>query len=297
MLLEGETGAGKEVLAQRLHALSPRRREPFVVQDCGALPETLLESELFGHVRHAFTGGRRRPPRPLRARRRRHHLPRRGGEHTPNFQAKLLRVLESGDVRPVGGVTTRRVDVRVIAASNRRLRDEVAAGRFREDPYYRLNTFEVRVPPLRARADDVLPLARAFVDALNQQHGKSARGLTPDAEALLLAWRRPGKVRELRNVVERAVLLSAPMEVLPPARLPVELRAPQRQAGEGRSLRSRLADAERVLVAEALERNGGVVRRAAAELEMDSVTLARRLELLGPAPAKPGPGRRRRRPS
>ncbi|GMU60140.1 MAG: hypothetical protein AMXMBFR34_19030 [Myxococcaceae bacterium] len=278
VLLEGETGTGKEVLAQRLHGLSPRVREPFVVQDCGALPETLLESELFGHVKGAFTGAVADHPGLF--------VLADGGtifldeveNTTPNFQARLLRVLESGEVRPVGGATVRRVDVRVIAASNRPLVEEVEAGRFRSDHFYRLNTFQVQVPPLRERADDVLPLAKSFVDHFNQLHGKSARGFTPEAEEVLLAWPWPGNVRELRNVVERAVLLSAPLERVGPARLP---KAMQGGRAAGKSLKGRLAHFEREVVEAALLRSGGVVRRAAAELDVDAVTLARRARKLG----------------
>ncbi|MEW5742359.1 MAG: sigma 54-interacting transcriptional regulator [Myxococcota bacterium] len=234
VLLEGETGTGKEVLAQRLHALSPRKGEPFVVQDCGALPETLLESELFGHVKGAFTGAVADHPGLF--------VLADGGtifldeveNTTPNFQARLLRVLETGDVRPVGGTSVRRVDVRVIAASNRPLRAEVDAGRFRSDLYFRLNTFEVHVPPLRERPDDVLPLAKSFVDHFNQVHGKSARGFTPEAEAALLDWPWPGNVRELRNAVERAVLLSSPMERLARARLPAQLQGRGRRGSPSR---------------------------------------------------------------
>ena len=278
VLLEGETGTGKEVLARRLHALSPRERAPFVAQDCGALPETLLESELFGHVKGAFTGAVGDHPGLF--------VLADGGtifldeieNTTPNFQSRLLRVLETSEVRPVGGTLVRRVDVRVVAATNRRLADEVAAGRFRADLHYRLNTFEVRVPPLRERAADVLPLAKSFVDAFNEQHGKSARGFTPEAEARLVAWPWPGNVRELRNVVERAVLLSGPMEVLDVARLPHALLGGE---AADRSLQAQLAEVERRVLGEALARHGGVVRRAAVELGMDAVTLARRARKLG----------------
>jgi len=281
VLLQGETGTGKEVLSQRLHELSPRAQAPFVVQDCGALPETLLDSELFGHVKGAFTGAVSDHPGLF--------VLADGGtifldeieNTTPNLQAKLLRVIETGEVRAVGGTSVRRVDVRVIAASNRRLPDEVAAGRFRADLYYRLNTFVVDVPPLRERRDDVLPLARSFVDALNETHGKSARGFTPEAEGALIAWGWPGNVRELRNVVERAVLLSAPVEHMGLGRLPSALASGQSAAPASASLRDQLAAIERQLIGDALVKHGGVVRRAAAELQMDAVTLARRARKLG----------------
>ena len=282
VLLQGETGTGKEVLAQRLHGLSPRSRAPFVVQDCGALPETLLDSELFGHVKGAFTGAVADHPGLF--------VLADGGtifldeieNTTANLQAKLLRVIETGDVRAVGGSTVRKVDVRVITASNKTLAAEVAAGNFRADLYYRLNTFTVDVPKLRDRKDDVLPLARSFIDGFNQAFGKSARDFTPEAEAQILAWDWPGNVRELRNVVERAVLLSAPMESLGPSRLPPALQADAAAEEEDDdSLRGKLAAIERRLIVEALGRHAGVVRRAAAELKLDAVTLARRARKLG----------------
>jgi len=159
---------------------------------------------------------------------------------------------------------------------------EVAAGNFRADLYYRLNTFTVDVPRLRDRKEDVLPLARSFIDGFNQGFGKSARGFTPEAEAQLLGWDWPGNVRELRNVVERAVLLSAPMESLGPARLPVALgTAGPAAEGDEDSLRGKLAAVERRLISESLGRHAGVVRRAAAELQVDAVTLARRARKLG----------------
>jgi DNA-binding NtrC family response regulator len=280
VLLQGETGTGKEVLAQRLHDLSPRSASPFVVQDCGALPETLLDSELFGHMKGSFTGAAFDHPGLF--------VLADGGtifldeieNTTANLQAKLLRVIETGDVRPVGGASVRRADVRVIAASNKNLADEVAAGRFRADLYYRLNTFVIDVPPLRDRKDDVLPLARSFVDALNKTHGKSARGFTPEAESAMLAWTWPGNVRELRNVVERAVLLSAPMEELGHPRLPPQI-ARGVSATRAASLREQLSQVERQLISDALHRSGGVMRRAAVALQIDAVTLARRARKLG----------------
>jgi two-component system, NtrC family, response regulator HupR/HoxA len=280
VLLQGETGTGKEVLAQRLHGLSPRNRAPFVVQDCGALPETLLDSELFGHVKGAFTSAVADHPGLF--------VLADGGtifldeieNTTPNLQAKLLRVIETGDVRPVGGTAVRKVDVRVITASNKTLGAEVMAGNFRADLYYRLNTFTVDVPRLRDRKDDVLPLARSFIDGFNAAFGKSARNFTPEAEAQLLAWDWPGNVRELRNVVERAVLLSAPMESIGPSRLPPALRQEGAPTEDG-SLRGMLAAVERRMIHDALGRNAGVVRRAAAELKVDAVTLARRARKLG----------------
>ncbi len=284
VLLQGETGAGKEVLARAVHRLGSRREGPFVAQDCGALPETLLESELFGHVKGAFTGAvADRPGLFVLADSGTIFLDEIENT-TPNFQSKLLRVLETGEVRPVGGTNVRQVDVRLIAASNRNLEAEVDAGRFRGDLSYRLNTFTIDVPPLRERPEDVLDLAERFLALFNAQLTRSASGLTEEARALLLRYGWPGNVRELRNVLERAVLLSSPDQPIGVPHLPAALVAKasrQKEVRGGRSLRNQLMDFERRLIQDALRRNDSVIRRAAAELDMDPVTLARRAKKLG----------------
>ncbi len=280
VLLQGETGTGKEVLARRLHRLSPRAERPFVVQDCGALAETLLDSELFGHVKGAFTGAVSDHPGLF--------VLADGGtifldeieNTTANLQAKLLRVLETGEVRAVGGTAVKRTDVRVLAASNVNLFEEARRGAFRLDLYYRLSAFVIEVPPLRERTEDVLLLARGFVDGFNALHGKSARGFDEEAEAALRAWSWPGNVRELRNVVERAVLYSGPMELLSIKRLPKALQGGAIVGRRG-SLKSELERLERNLMQQALEKHGGVVRRAAKELEVDAQTFTRRAKKLG----------------
>ncbi|MBX5480638.1 MAG: sigma 54-interacting transcriptional regulator [Myxococcaceae bacterium] len=285
VLLQGETGTGKEVLARRVHRRSSRSAAAFVVQDCGALPETLLESELFGHVKGAFTGAVADHPGLF--------VLADGGtifldeieNTTPNLQARLLRAIETGEIRPVGGTAVRQVDVRVIAASNKPLEEEVRHGRFRSDLFYRLNTFVIDVPPLRQRPDDILPLARHFLQSYNEALGRSATGFTPEAAALLLRLDWPGNVRELRNVVERAVLLSAPNQPITPAHFPDALVARAARApgamGHRRSFDERMAEAERQILREALHRADGVLRRAAQELLMDPVTLGRRARRLG----------------
>jgi transcriptional regulator with GAF, ATPase, and Fis domain len=286
VLLQGETGTGKEVLARVIHRLSGRSDLPLVVQDCGALTETLLESELFGHVKGAFTGAVADHPGLF--------VLADGGtifldeveNTTAKFQARLLRVLETGDVRPVGGTQVRHVDVRVIAASNRDLSEEVRAGRFRDDLFYRLNSFTLTLPPLRQRPEDVLDLAHAFLQHFNRTLRRSASGITPEAEQVLLAAPWPGNVRELRNAMERAVLLSTPGQPLSRQTLPPSLIASvegSRARGEPppSSLRERMEAVEREIIREALQQHGGVLRRAAAALRMDPVTLGRRVRRHG----------------
>ncbi|MFL5344251.1 MAG: sigma 54-interacting transcriptional regulator [Hyalangium sp.] len=277
VLLQGETGTGKEVLSRIIHRMSGRGDVPLVVQDCGALTETLLESELFGHVKGAFTGAVADHPGLF--------VLADGGtifldeieNTTPNLQIKLLRVLEGGDVRPVGGTQVRHVDVRVVAASNRDLSQEVRAGRFRADLFYRLNSFIIDLPPLRDRPEDVLSLARHFLELFNRALKRSASGIAAEAEEALLAYSWPGNARELRNVMERAVLLSQPGEMVTRRLLPPTLVG-TRQANPvlTGTLKTRLELVERDIIREALEQHGGVLRRAAVALGMDPVTLGRR---------------------
>ena len=208
VLVTGESGTGKEVLARAIHAQSPRRNEPFVAVNCGAIPETLLESELFGHAKGAFTGADRA---------------RRGlfveadggslfldevGEIPMLLQVKLLRVLQEEEVRPLGESKPRTVDVRVIAATARKLEAEVAAGRFREDLFYRLNVVQLVVPPLRERPRDVPLLADHFIAHFRATLGKPVRAISDEALERLVSYRWPGNVRELENVIERAVILA-----------------------------------------------------------------------------------------
>jgi transcriptional regulator with PAS, ATPase and Fis domain len=208
VLVRGETGSGKEGVARRLHSKSARAKGPFVAVDCGAIPATLIESELFGHVRGAFTGAERDRPG--------HFVSAHGGtllldeigELPVDLQPKLLRVLQDGEVRPVGGSSSRKVDVRVVAATNRDLEKACREGRFRSDLYYRLAVVEVQVPSLRERLDDLPLLVDHFVRRISSEMGREPVAVEPDALAALARHRWPGNVRELENVLRRALALS-----------------------------------------------------------------------------------------
>jgi NtrC-family two-component system response regulator AlgB len=219
VLLRGENGTGKSTFARTLHSLSKRRERPFVTVNCPTLSEQLLSSELFGHARGAFTGAVKDQPGRV-------ELAEGGtlfldeiGELSPPVQAQLLRFLQDKEFERLGEGRTRRADVRIVAATNRDLEKAVEEGRFREDLLYRLNVIEIRVPPLRERREDILPLARSFVASLAQSTGRSLPQLSPETESMLQAWSWPGNVRELRNAIERALIVW-PSDVVPPAAFP-----------------------------------------------------------------------------
>ncbi len=294
VLVRGETGAGKELVATAIHRLSRRSSGPFRAINCAALPAALLESELFGHVRGAFTGA-------VRDRQGHFELAHGGtlfldevAEIPLELQAKLLRVLESGQITPVGGRSPITVDVRIVSATHRALRREAEAGRFRADLMYRLRVIPVRLPPLRDRGGDIRVLVPRFLAELNEHGDRRIEGVSPEAMALLEAWPYPGNVRELRNVLFYAYAIGTG-PVLQADELPPEMRegadpleptgAPPAAAlpplppvSVGR--RAELApEAERIAVA--LERAGGSRERAATLLGISRVTLWRRMKELG----------------
>ncbi len=207
VLLTGESGTGKEVLARFVHRGSRRAERPFVALNCAALPEHLLESELFGHERGAFTGAVQSRPGKLEQAAGGTLFLDEIGEMAPAMQAKLLRVLQEREYERLGGSRTLRADVRVVAATNREPRQAIERGTLREDLYYRLSAFEIALPPLRERREDIVLLADAFLDEIGRTVGRPAAGLSQDARDRLLAYRWPGNVRELRNAIERAVIL------------------------------------------------------------------------------------------
>ena len=213
VLIEGESGSGKELVARAIHRLGPRRNKPFIAVNVGALPETLLESELFGHEKGAFTGAAER-------RIGRFELAHQGtifldeiGDIPPSTPVKLLRVLEEREVTRVGGTTPIRVNVRVIAATNRPLKEAVERGSFRSDLYYRLNVLRMYLPPLRDRREDIVLLVRRFVQEFSQQHSREFRGISPEAMQALVNYFWPGNVRELRNLIESMVVLAHGREI------------------------------------------------------------------------------------
>jgi DNA-binding NtrC family response regulator len=224
VLVEGESGTGKELVARAIHRLSPRRARPFIAVNVGALPETLLESELFGHEKGAFTGAAER-------RLGRFELAHTGtlfldeiGEIPSSTQVKLLRVIEDREVTRIGGTQPMKVDVRVIAATNRRLREAVEEGSFRSDLYYRLNVLNIYLPPLRDRRDDIPILVRRFIAEFSAQHDRPFHGISPEAMQILVDYSWPGNVRELRNLVESMVVL-APGREIGPDDIPPQIRA------------------------------------------------------------------------
>ncbi len=291
VLITGESGTGKEVLARHIHAASRRARGPFVALNCAALPEALLESELFGHEKGAFSGA-------VAARRGKFEQAEGGtllldeiGEMDPRLQAKILRAIQEREIDRLGGSAPVKVDVRILAATHRDLAAEVAAGRFREDLYFRLAVVRLRIPALRERRGDILPLARHFAQRYARANGLPERGLLPSAEALLLAHPWPGNVRELENTLHRAVLLAEghaigpeAIDLLEPAPPPPGAAAPAATPAAASApppvsalVGRRVEEVERDLILETLSHCLGNRTRAAEMLGISIRTLRNKL--------------------
>jgi two-component system nitrogen regulation response regulator GlnG len=291
VLIQGETGTGKELVARAIHNQSPRRDKPFVAVDCGAIPETLVESELFGYEKGAFTGAVRHKDGRFQAAGGGTVFLDEVGNLPPPTQAKLLRALEERQVTPLGATRPVPVDARIIAASNVDLEDASRAGRFRPDLYYRLNEFGISLPPLRSRREDIAHLASRFLDEVSMELRRPVHGITDDAMELLRLHAWPGNVRELKNVIRKAALLATDLitpEFLPPLGAPGGGRQPAvvapAMSGE-LSLREvtevATADAERQAIRQALDAAKGNKSQAARLLRTDYSTLHAKMKRYG----------------
>jgi DNA-binding NtrC family response regulator len=281
ILISGESGTGKELIARAIHFNSPRASRPFVAVDCSSLAETLLESELFGHVRGAFTGA-------VAAKKGLFEEADSGtcfldeiGDISLAMQAKLLRVLQEHEIKRVGGTETVKIDVRIVAATNKNLEELVAEKKFREDLFYRLNVVSLQIPPLRERPEDVPLLADHFLRKYAAQNNKPVCRISPDAMEFLIRYRWPGNVRELENVIERAATLSSSSLILfedLPRRLQVE---PAQVSLTSLPSRIPLSELEKLYIQKVLEETGGNKKRAAEILGVDRRTLYRMATRLG----------------
>ncbi|MDD2459596.1 MAG: sigma 54-interacting transcriptional regulator [Kiritimatiellia bacterium] len=284
VLVQGETGTGKERVARTLHELSPRADAPFVAVNCGALPDTLLESELFGYKAGAFTGaGKDKPGRFALARGGTLFLDE-IGEVSPALQVRLLRVLQERVYEPLGATRSEKADVRIIVATHRDLLARCREGAFREDLYYRINVVRVELPPLRGRMEDLPLLAAQFITRFNRLQDKRIEGLAPEALSLLMAHDWPGNVRELENVIERAFVLCSGGRIELP-HLPESLTGPDMRASSAGTRGARLRDARDALDAQAIRaalgRSGGSRLAAARALGIHKTTLFRKMRALG----------------
>ncbi len=288
ILITGESGTGKELIARAIHEASPRKGGPFVSINCGAFPETLLESELFGYMKGAFTGAVNNKKGLLETAC--------GGsifldevtEMTPAMQVKLLRVLQERRLRPLGGTAEVSLDVRVIAATNRDLPSSIRRGLFREDLYYRIAVITLHLPPLRERAEDIELLAVHFLHECAERAGKCITGISPEAMRYLMTYSWPGNVRELENTIERAVALES-TNVIQAGRIPEAVRVPAPtlfqemmvKPDEPFDLQGFLAETERNLICEALTQSGGNQTLAAQRLKLTKPSLRHRIQALG----------------
>ena len=283
VLITGESGTGKELFAHGIHAASPRSNGPFVALNCAGIPEHLLESELFGHQRGAFTDAKH-------TKLGRFQLAEGGtlfldeiGEMSPSAQAKLLRVLENHQVDPLGDTRSIRVNIRVIAATNEDLPAQIKAGRFRLDLYYRLNVYQLRIPPLRERPEDIEPILTSFLETARRDHGCRIKGITQAALTILQAHDWPGNVRELHNVVE-GLTITCKDEMIRPDHLPASVRSPGSAGSNGEIEKISLLayglsveEMEKKMLQEALQRTGGNISEASRLLKLTRNTLRYRM--------------------
>ncbi len=296
VLITGESGTGKELIAHAIHYASDRKDKPFIPVNCAAIPEELLESELFGHEKGAFTHA-------IKTRIGRFELANKGtifldeiGEMSPSLQVKLLRVLQERKFERVGGVKTISVDIRVVAATNKDLETEVKEGKFREDLFYRLNVIPIHIPPLRERPSDIPLLVDYFLRKYSKDKGRKIEGVSEDAMKILMKYDWPGNVRELENIIERLVILSngktikkedLPIQIIEKVGAQISTTLPTGEMEipeEGLSLSEAVSNLEKTLILKALERTGGIKNRAAKLLKMNRTTLIEKMKKLGLMP-------------
>jgi DNA-binding NtrC family response regulator len=280
VLIYGESGTGKEMIADAIHHNSPRREKPYIKVHCAALPETLLESELFGHEKGAFTGA-------IARKRGRFELANQGtifldeiGEISLQMQVKLLRVIQQREFERVGGENAIKVDVRIISATNKNLKEETEAGNFREDLYYRLDVVSILVPPLRERKDDIPLMTHKFIEEFARENEKKVEGITNGALQALVSYRWPGNVRELRNVIESIVVLTK-NKIITEQDIPPYITAKDEQSSLRLQAGISLPDAEKELILFTLENSGGNKTRTAETLKIGRKTLHRKLAEYG----------------
>jgi len=275
VLVEGESGTGKELVCRAIHTLSPRRNRPFVAINCGALPDTLLESELFGYKRGAFTDARTDKPGKFAAAEGGTILLDEIGDVSPALQIRLLRLLQERVYEPLGGTETVAADVRVLAATNRDIDELVHEGTMRSDLYYRLNVVRLNIPPLRDRKEDIPLLTQHFIERFNRLHGRDIQGISDDAMACLIAHDYPGNIRELENALEHAFVLCGGALILP-THLPEQIGRINGRPSHDTRLTMR--EIEKIAIEEAIRRNGGNKSAAARELAIGRSTLERKVK-------------------
>ena len=277
ILISGETGVGKELIARHIHRLSPRRDKSFVALNCGAIPETLLESELFGHKRGAFTDAVSDTKGLFEEANDGTFFMDEIGELSPAIQVKLLRLIENQEIKPVGSNEIRKVNARIIAATNQDLTEAVKKGTFREDLFFRINVIQIHIPPLRERKDDIPLLLAYFLRAYNQQFKKNIANISDEAMVMLLNYEYPGNVRELDNIIQHAVIVSEGNTITKnelPAFIPARQALPEPVAPEFRTME----DMEKEAIRETLVKCHGNQSQAAKKLRIGRTTLIRKMK-------------------
>lgn len=281
VLIQGPSGSGKELFARAIHNLSPRRAKPFLPINCGALPDTLLESELFGYVRGAFTGADRNKPGKIAQAEGGTILLDEVSETSPAFQVKLLRFLENHEYSPLGSTEIKKADVRVISATNKDLKLLVNEGKFREDLYYRLNVITITLPPLKERKEDIPLLVEHFIDKFNAQMGKHITGVSEETLDILMRYDFPGNVRELENIIEHSMILCRG-ERIEPVHLPEYLYQPVLVTQKNsKSITKPFHSLEAEFIRKVLEKNNWNIRKSALELGIHRTTLWRKMQKFG----------------